>query len=448
MLGNQQQEAFNRIFEFLKSDEIAFTLSGYAGTGKSYMIQYLVQQLENEQIDYILCAPTHKAKIVMERFTGKKAITVHKLLALSPKLNIMDLDFKDLKFNINPKAQLSFPSKGLVICDEASMINDVLFDLLLDKAKEYGSKILFAGDIAQIKPVNDEDLSKVFSLEANFQLTDIFRQKEDSALSEVLLKSREEFIINFTEDIKPNGSIFVYNNPRDFLLNAVPIYKKAIEEKDILGVKILSYTNERVEAFNKKIHQILFKDLDFGVGEFLTCYDSIEYDYYEFWNGMDYIVTEEPKKEKISIPHIGEFDGYNLILYDSLNKLEAGIKILSPQLSIKEKEMIAYEIEKIRLEAINIQYRDRKESSRLWKTYYKIIESFTCPFDLYYDNRLIRKKTFDLGYTSTLHKSQGSSIEHVFIDNPSIYICRDVKERRQLQYVALSRTKNNIYILQ
>ena len=40
-----------------------------------------------------------------------------------------------------------------------------------------------------------------------------------------------------------------------------------------------------------------------------------------------------------------------------------------------------------------------------WKEYYEINNSFTTPFNLYYDNRLIRKKSFDYGYASTVHKS-------------------------------------------
>ena len=42
---------------------------------------------------------------------------------------------------------------------------------------------------------------------------------------------------------------------------------------------------------------------------------------------------------------------------------------------------------------------------------------------------------------------QGSSITNVYIDMKDILKCRDEEELRHLQYVALSRTKNNIYIL-
>ena len=48
----------------------------------------------------------------------------------------------------------------------------------------------------------------------------------------------------------------------------------------------------------------------------------------------------------------------------------------------------------------------------------------------------------------TVHKSQGSSINNVFIDMKDVSICRDKEELRQLQYVGVSRTKTNCYILQ
>ena len=68
--------------------------------------------------------------------------------------------------------------------------------------------------------------------------------------------------------------------------------------------------------------------------------------------------------------------------------------------------------------------------------------------DLYYDNRLIRKKSFDYGYACSAHKSQGSSFGEVFVDMRNINLCKDKDERRQLQYVALSRTRKDAYVLQ
>ena len=63
------------------------------------------------------------------------------------------------------------------------------------------------------------------------------------------------------------------------------------------------------------------------------------------------------------------------------------------------------------------------------------------------DNRVIKKKTFDYGYALTVHKSQGSSFNTVFVDIANINACSDEKVLRQLQYVAISRTKGDVYLL-
>ena len=57
-------------------------------------------------------------------------------------------------------------------------------------------------------------------------------------------------------------------------------------------------------------------------------------------------------------------------------------------------------------------------------------------------------RSFGGGYAMSTHKSQGTSIQNVFIDMKNIQTCRKDEEVRQLQYVALSRTRNNAHILQ
>jgi ATP-dependent exoDNAse (exonuclease V) alpha subunit len=64
------------------------------------------------------------------------------------------------------------------------------------------------------------------------------------------------------------------------------------------------------------------------------------------------------------------------------------------------------------------------------------------------DGRLIRKKSFDYSYAISTHKSQGSTFDSVFVDIRNINSCNDEAVRRQLQYVALSRTKKNVLIYQ
>ena len=45
-------------------------------------------------------------------------------------------------------------------------------------------------------------------------------------------------------------------------------------------------------------------------------------------------------------------------------------------------------------------------------------------------------------------EQQGSSINNVFIDMDNVFQCKDKEELRQLQYVSVSRSKNNVYMYQ
>ena len=47
----------------------------------------------------------------------------------------------------------------------------------------------------------------------------------------------------------------------------------------------------------------------------------------------------------------------------------------------------------------------------------------------------------------TVHKSQSCSIDNILVDMGNIQLIRNKKELKQLQYVVMSRTRNNIYML-
>ena len=85
--------------EFTENSKPVLVLQGFAGTGKTTILNEYIQYLDSVGVNFVLCAPTHKAKLVMEEVTGYEAITVHKLLSLSPNIEIFNLDYKDLKFH-------------------------------------------------------------------------------------------------------------------------------------------------------------------------------------------------------------------------------------------------------------------------------------------------------------------------------------------------------------
>ena len=77
-LAEEQIAALEKMKNFLNTEEPVLVLQGYAGTGKTSILNEYIRFLVSKGEDFTLCAPTHKAKLVMEEVTGREAVTVHK----------------------------------------------------------------------------------------------------------------------------------------------------------------------------------------------------------------------------------------------------------------------------------------------------------------------------------------------------------------------------------
>lgn len=448
-LAEEQIEALERMKDFLNTEEPVLVLQGYAGTGKTSILNEYIQFLRSTREDFILCAPTHKAKLVVEEVTGEDAMTVHKLLSLAPNIEIFELDYKDLKFQCNGFGEI--PDNGIVIIDEASMINDEIYKLLLDMCNQYGTKLLFIGDKAQIQPVCSKSTSLVFNCPNIITLTQIHRQADTNGLLPLLSRLRERPLKRFEPIEAPEGSLIICDQAKDFMLKSADFFRRAIKKQDVNEVKLIAYTNARVQGFNQCMRKLLWDTNvanEYNQFEFLTGYENFEYNNTQFYNSLDYIIVDAPKRVERHIPHFMKMPGYELELFDTVYKKLLTVFILERDINKDYIDSLAATIENFRISAIEAKRNgNRTRSTFLWKKYFEMIKSFATPKDIMWDNRVIKKKTFDYGYASTIHKIQGSSLGTVFIDMANVLVCKNVDEIRQMQYVSLSRTKTDAYIL-
>ena len=446
-LGTEQSEALLRMEKFLEDDEQCLVLTGSAGVGKTFILKEYLQYLESIGVNFVLCAPTHKAKSVLEEVTGYSAITVHKLLSLSPNIEIFNLDFRELEFK--SLGLDIIPIQGLIIIDECSMITSALYDLIIKYATKHNSKVLFIGDECQLQGVNEGCISKVFEHTNRIKLTKIYRQVETNGLLPLLTKLRNTPIKSFEPILKPEGSLYIYNKPKDFMLVALEYFKEGIKHQDTSSVKLLAYTNARVKGLNECMRKLLWNDSEeYHQFEFLTGYENFEYNKDQFYNSQDYIITNKPKKRDKLIPNFLKLPGYDLELYDKVDKLLLNVFILDRTINDDYISSLATRIEDIRMTALELKQAGKKQKAAImWKSYFQMMKSFATPEHLMFDNRIIKKKTFDYGYACSTHKSQGSSLDTVFIDMSNIMNCKNKDELRQLQYVSLSRTKTDAHIL-
>jgi exodeoxyribonuclease-5 len=216
-LTESQKNAIQQVRDWLKNPngEQIFRLYGYAGTGKTTIIKFLVEDLGlilGE--DVIFATLTGKAAQVMSRLNNIPCSTIHGAahLYVSPDADVMteletkiktlreyDEDVRELqdqldklrkpKFQVNPNSIL-FKAK-LIVLDECSMIgDDVANDLL-----SFKKRILLIGDPGQLPPV-DGRLCGGFGDEIpNVFLEEIHRQALESPIIALATKARKGELI-------------------------------------------------------------------------------------------------------------------------------------------------------------------------------------------------------------------------------------------------------------
>jgi exodeoxyribonuclease-5 len=461
-LNEQQLEAINTIVEFVGSTKKSCTLQGSAGTGKTTIVKillYYISRYTNK--GYLLCAPTHKARMVLESLTDEGAETLHSVLTLKPNLDLQKFDAREIDFMEDKSPQkfkyaVSIPYDGLLIIDEASMINNDLYALTLKKAAMKNCKILFIGDIAQIQPVKQGEVSKVFDAGTNnikISLTRVERQKGDNPLLDTLNILREQPLYIFEDSINDGVGLTTYIDNKEFFREIKKNMTPETIVADPYRNRVLCYTNAKTQSYNGWIRTLLgYKQKgEINPGELLMAFDSIgDKGMQLITNSCDYIVTTV-EDILIEVPEFGNVRGYGVGMVDvSVNDkklVTKYIKLLRNDLYNETYENLAEAIERMRTRAVVAKEQGKYYYGMFWKKYYAMMEAANCMRNILYENRVIKKKTMDYGYAHTVHKSQGATYENIFVDMSDVMKCQDVNELRQLQYVALSRARKMANIL-
>ncbi|MBR0469018.1 MAG: ATP-dependent RecD-like DNA helicase [Mogibacterium sp.] len=151
-------------------------ITGGPGTGKTTIINTLVKIFDFAGLETALAAPTGRAAKRMEEASGKPAMTIHRLLEF-----VWSDEEDTLNFGRNEENPLE---QDVIIIDEASMIDLMLMDGLLDAIKE-GTRLIFTGDADQLPSVGAGNvLRDMIASECipTIRLREIFRQAEGSGI--------------------------------------------------------------------------------------------------------------------------------------------------------------------------------------------------------------------------------------------------------------------------
>jgi ATP-dependent exoDNAse (exonuclease V) alpha subunit len=184
-LKAEQAIAFEQIKTFIESTSSMHLLTGAAGTGKTYTLREIVEYVLMKKIRPVVTAPTNKAVKVLKKMVDLPVtfITIHSALGMKEVIN----NDGSLSFKSDPKAGYPAEDFGLIIIDEASMLDDTIFDELVQLSLR-GKKILFVGDPYQVPPINHIHAKPFLkSIQAEYKigvsiLNEIIRQAQGSPI--------------------------------------------------------------------------------------------------------------------------------------------------------------------------------------------------------------------------------------------------------------------------
>lgn len=219
--NEEQINAITSIFEHNIS-----IITGGPGTGKTTIINGILNlyKLANKYTDdgmstkVALIAPTGRASKRMSETTNFSASTIHRYLKWNKENNT---------FGIN---EFNKTNHELVIIDEVSMIDTILFDSLL-KGLKRGVKIVLVGDEYQLPSVspglilNDLIESKKFK---HVRLENIYRQSKNSYIPILASEIKNKELTNYLT--KKDDYNFIECNTRDIKNIIIDIAKKSLEK--------------------------------------------------------------------------------------------------------------------------------------------------------------------------------------------------------------------------
>lgn len=448
-LKEQQLHIYNQISRFVNESRGGFfVFLGYAGTGKSYLINKYVEHYLAQNRTHQVCvtAPTNKAVRVSMNFaqyyhSNLSYRTIHSLLGLK---EIID-DWGRQTFVRDPKAIANLNDIQLLILDEVSMLRDELF-LHLPEYVAKGLKVIFVGDPCQINPIGAPEamplnpiVQKEYGMEVA-QLTQIIRQTEGNPLIETTLAVRENIHrpvalpIKESKMVGNSGVVFLGQQDGNVLESVIEKYYTSDNYKANTDfVKVIAYTNKAVQEMNYHIRKYVFNNplTKIVIGEKLLADKPIIYDMDKkimFTTGDEFTVKEFSIKSEV-LEGLGTLNYYEAKVecLDYLLPRTETIRIIHEDSEKLQKDIL----DKLRQVALSRPPNSffRKEA---WGNYYDFL-------NYYADVRHC--------YAVTAHKSQGSTYDTAIVFEGNIDLQYNTLERNKLKYTAFSRPSRLLLVV-
>jgi exodeoxyribonuclease-5 len=451
----QQAEAAFAAWLGAPAQGLPFVLSGYAGTGKTFLSMRLLAAAEAAGLCWTVAAPTHKAVGVLRHQLALGGLqptwypsTIHRLLRLKLKRQ-GDVE----RCEETEQTAAALENLGLVLVDEASMVDSTLLEIALRCAHPFRTRLVFVGDPAQLPPVG-EPQSPVFAMAraASASLTEVVRHQGPvlqlaTGLRNGQLPCRQPPPLAPVRT--PQGQVVVAARG-PWLAAAQAALRRGAELDNPDHARILCYTNRALEQLvplaRRAIHGDMADQLPVLPGEVLITRSAVmapacrageeaaEEPDLLLGSNRELVVRDvTPERCDLADFGLSSADGLTPPVIDTLwAEVEAGDARLSLRLLPPAGSAAREQLDGV-LRQLRQRARDagKQEGRGLWRRYFLVRDAFA-----------------SLGPAAvlTVHRSQGSTFSEVFIAG-DVFWPSDDTLRRQLVYVAVSRASQAVWLV-
>lgn len=482
-LLKSQEIILNKMKDFIyNSSNRVFVLKGYAGTGKTTLMKFLIQDLRKNNRDFSLLSSTGRAAKILSDYTNAEASTIHSMIYKYIDLNqdLSNIDTSTAKVDTTGQLYLIFEPQILsndnrnscvYIIDEASMVTDIeekdvvqvkfgsgrILKELLQYDTLPDSKFIFIGDPCQLQPVqgtfspalSPAYIEKTFGLSVQEEhLTEIMRQ-DNSIISAGAYIRKLWNKAPEMESFYPNkvwGEPLFLSKYNDVVIHTDLAdmendYINNVKEKGYTDSVFISSSNAKcAEASNK-----FRKDLGFaGVvqkGDLLMVVQNQNAT--GLMNGdMVEVLSVQPENERV-VRNVQTPNGYHTELFfreitvkelfsekaHTTLLLENTLTTTHANLDSRQQSGLFLDfILRMRRNGIT-QKKQRDEFDRMMRLD-PYLNALRCSY----------------GYAITCHKAQGGGWNSVYIQVPRNITLKPTKSKYQWLYTALTRAKSQVHI--
>ena len=458
-----QRAAIDAIEEFFAGDKDQFLLKGRGGTGKTTIVKKTLEQFDKSRVKILGSTISYEAKnVLQDNMQGYKTATLASVLGLIPdyakdgSMFFREKTLEERMNNLGLITPLPIETVDILIVDEASMIDEFIYNKLLE-LKKPKTKILFMGDNVQIPPINsrtDEEGNVIEGENSDSPVWQLIDSGDYVELSERMRQGVESPILPITDLYAKNveeiqsGEVGIKNPLTDrtsnfqnnegvlFTSDVNEVVNQFVEDiegsTDIREAVIVGARNAVVDDMNLRVRKKLFETEEpFVIG------DSIRINAPHVENNE--VIFENGLRAKVK-------DVYKLLLNDlGLKRYE--LEIEYTETDEKGNKFVRKSFLKTISPQDQKQYKNKlREMAARAKSFVPKTPESKKAWKEFFD---IKSSTVDVGYgyAITSHKVQGSTYNSAYVlEGDIMSFPGGIEQTNRMMYTAVSRPRKKLVI--